>query len=196
MRERNAVVRPLRRDADQAPTQLDWSRVAYRMLVSRALDDLEQGQLLPSREVLYQFCARGHELSQALLAENLTGANDGVSPYYRGRPLMLSLGMSVEQALGSTMMRPGGLSEGRDIGVVFNYPNPRGASALPMCGGVGAQFTPTAGYAQAIEYHKRVLGDRAYDGAIGVVLGGDASVATNGFWSALTIATTLRLPAT
>ena len=30
--------------------------------------------------------------------------------------------------------------------------------------------------------------------SIAVVLGGDASVATNGFWSALTIATTLRLP--
>ena len=27
-----------------------------------------------------------------------------------------------------------------------------------------------------------------------VVLGGEASVATNGFWSALTIATTLKLP--
>jgi 2-oxoisovalerate dehydrogenase E1 component len=63
-----------------------------------------------------------------------------------------------------------------------------------MCGGVGAQYTPTAGYAQAIEYAKSVLGDRSYDGAIGVVLGGDASVATNGFWSALTMATTLNLP--
>ncbi|MDB5368992.1 MAG: pyruvate dehydrogenase, partial [Roseomonas sp.] len=37
-------------------------------------------------------------------------------------------------------------------------------------------------------------GGAAYDRAIGVVLGGDASVATNGFWSALTIATTQKLP--
>src|SRR5678809_365859 len=36
--------------------------------------------------------------------------------------------------------------------------------------------------------------DRTYDGSIAVVLGGEASVATNGFWSALTIATTLSLP--
>ena len=50
------------------------------------------------------------------------------------------------------------------------------------------------GYAQAIEYCRTVLGDASYDGAIGVVLGGDASVATNGFWSALTMATTLKLP--
>ncbi len=92
------------------------------------------------------------------------------------------------------MGRAGGYSDGRDIGVVFNYPNPHGASALPMCGGVGAQYTPTAGWAQAIEYHRTVLGDPAYDRAIGVVLGGEGSVATNGFWSALTIATTQQLP--
>src|SRR5699024_1714051 len=34
----------------------------------------------------------------------------------------------------------------------------------------------------------------SYAGAISVVLGGDGSVATNGFWSALTIATTQNLP--
>jgi 2-oxoisovalerate dehydrogenase E1 component len=38
------------------------------------------------------------------------------------------------------------------------------------------------------------LEEREWDNAIGVVLGGEASVATNGFWSALTIATTLSLP--
>ena len=42
---------------------------------------------------------------------------------------------------------------------VFNYPNPDGAPALPMCGGVGAQYTPTAGWAQAIDYYRDVLGD-------------------------------------
>ena len=39
-----------------------------------------------------------------------------------------------------------------------------------------------------------VLGESDWKGAIGVVLGGEASVATNGFWSALTMATTLSLP--
>src|SRR3546814_16367703 len=92
------------------------------------------------------------------------------------------------------MGRAGGYSDGRDIGVVFNYPNPNGAPALPMCGGVGAQYTPTAGWAQAIDYYRTVLKNRAYEGAMAVVLGGDASVATNGFWSALTIATTQKLP--
>ncbi|HUU35734.1 MAG TPA: transketolase C-terminal domain-containing protein, partial [Vicinamibacterales bacterium] len=59
---------------------------------------------------------------------------------------------------------------------------------------VGSQYTQTVGWAQAIEYRHHVLHDDDYAHAIGVVLGGDASVATNGFWSALTIATTQRLP--
>src|SRR6202012_1539687 len=77
---------------------------------------------------------------------------------------------------------------------VFNYPNDSGASALPMCGGVGAQYTPTAGWAQALEYRAKVLKEKDYGDAISVALGGDGSVATNGFWSALTMATTLKLP--
>ena len=92
------------------------------------------------------------------------------------------------------MGKEGGYSDGRDIGAVFNYPNPGGRRRLPMCGGVGAQYTPTAGWAQAIVYNRDVLGHEAYAGAIAVVLGGDASCATNGFWSALTIATTQKLP--
>src|SRR4030095_4489855 len=67
------------------------------------------------------------------------------------------------------------------------------AHALPMCGGVGAQYTPAAGWAQAIKYKNEILGDGP-DDAIAVVLGGDASAATGGFWSALTIATTQQLP--
>ena len=87
----------------------------------------------------------------------------------------------------------GGYSDGRDIGAVFNFPNPGGAHALPMCGGVGAQYTPAAGWAQAIAYKRKVLGEGPPD-AIALVLGGDASCATGGFWSALTIVTTQQLP--
>jgi len=63
-----------------------------------------------------------------------------------------------------------------------------------MSGDVGSQYTPCAGWAQSIRYHAETLEEREWDNAIGVVLGGEASVATNGFWSALTIATTLSLP--
>ena len=107
---------------------------------------------------------------------------------------MLSLGLGVADAFAGPMGRSGGFSDGRDIGVVGNLPNDPGPVVLPMSGDVGSQYTPTAGWAQAIAYHRDVLGDAGYRGAIGCVLGGEASVATNGFWSALTMATTLELP--
>jgi 2-oxoisovalerate dehydrogenase E1 component len=174
--------------------QIDWRRVAYLLHVSRALDDLEEKTLVPARRMFYQFSARGHDLAQILLGTQLTEKHDAICGYYRSRPTLLTLGVSLADALGSSMMREGGYSEGRDIGAVFNYPSTEGACALPMCGGVGAQFTPTAGWAQALEYRSRVLDEPEYASSIGVALGGDASVATNGFWSALTMATTLSLP--
>src|SRR3954467_11262838 len=172
----------------------DWHRIAYLTQVSRAMDKIEEEKLVPERKVLYQFSARGHDLAQALLGSRLHHRHGATCGYYRSRPLLLSLGVPIEDALGSGMGREGGYSDGRDIGVVFNYPKRRGAPALPMCGGVGAQYTPTAGWAQAIRYYRAVLGDRSYDGAVAVVLGGDASCATGGFWASLTIATTQKLP--
>jgi 2-oxoisovalerate dehydrogenase E1 component len=158
------------------------------------LDDIEELKLLPQRKVLYQFCARGHDFAQIVLGQHLTNAHDGVSVYYRSRPLMLALGVGLEQAAAGPLARAGSFSEGRDIGVVFNLPGRGGPTVLPACGGVGTQYTPAAGWAQAIRYRSEVLRDGRYDKSIAVVLGGDASVATNGFWSSLTIATTLRLP--
>jgi len=63
-----------------------------------------------------------------------------------------------------------------------------------MGGDVGSQYTPAAGFAQGIRYRVESLGERSTDGSITVVFGGDGSVASNGFWSALTMATTLSLP--
>ena len=171
---------------------VDWRQVARLVTTSRALDSLEESVLVPARKVLYQFSARGHDLAQVLLGLQLRDG-DAACGYYRSRPLLLALGVPLADALGSGMGLAGGYSNGRDIGVVFNYPNPGGAHALPMCGGVGAQYTPAAGWAQAIAYKAEVLGEGPGD-AIAVVLGGDASVATGGFWSALTIATTQQLP--
>src|SRR5882757_1968449 len=172
----------------------DWRAVVRQIAVSRALDDLEETRLLPERKVLYQFSARGHDVTQVLLGTHLTGARDGVGAYYRSRPLLLTLGLSVDEALASTMMRVGGMSEGRDIGVVFNLPRKSGACVLPVCGGVGDQYTPAVGWAQALRYRHSTLGDTECGNSIAVVHGGDASTATNGFWAALNIATTERLP--
>ena len=178
----------------------DWRRIAYTVLVSRALDEAEEATnrnkaTVPrEHQVLYQFSARGHEMSQVILGSLLDHPHDGAGAYYRSRPLLLTLGLSMEDALASPLGRSGGFSDGRDIGVVCNLPKRRGALVLPMSGDVGSQYTPTAGWAQAIQYHRDVLGDASYAGSIGVSLGGEASVATNGFWAALTMATTLSLP--
>ena len=177
-----------------ATRAVDWRRILPAVFQSRALDDLEESQLVPAREVLYQFSARGHDVTQVLLAQHLTGRRDGIAAYYRSRPLVLALGLELEEALASTMMRTGSMSEGRDIGVVFNLPATEGPCVLPACGGVGTQYTPAIGWAQAIRYHTEVLGDERFRGSIALAHGGDASTATNGFWAALNIATTERLP--
>jgi 2-oxoisovalerate dehydrogenase E1 component len=183
-----------------AAPDFDWRRIAYHTLVSRALDDIEEATnrnrtTVPKDHlVLYQFSARGHDMAQCILASRIDHPRDAVSAYYRSRPLLLALGLSIEDGFASPLGRSGGFSDGRDIGVVCNLPNQNGPVVLPMAGDVGSQYTPAAGWAQAITYHRDVLGDDSYRGAIAVVLGGEGSVATNGFWSCLTIATTLRLP--
>ncbi|MEO7085076.1 MAG: transketolase C-terminal domain-containing protein [Gemmatimonadaceae bacterium] len=174
--------------------------MAYDALMSRALDDVEEttnkNKATTPRDqlVLYQFSARGHEVAQVILGSLLEHQHDSASAYYRSRPLLLALGLTADDALASPLGRAGGFSDGRDIGVVCNLPNRNGPVVLPMSGDVGSQYTPSAGWAQAIQYHSGTLGESEWNRAISVVLGGDASVATNGFWSALTMATTLRLP--
>src|SRR5579884_392209 len=128
--------------------QVDWAHVLRIVQLSRALDELEERRLVPERKVLYQFSARGHDVTQVLLAQALDGRRDAIAVYYRSRPLVLALGLTAEDALASTMMRAGSLSEGRDIGVVFNLPRREGPCVLPACGGVGTQYTPAVGWAQ------------------------------------------------
>jgi len=180
--------------AEPATGAVNWPRVLEIVQRSRALDELEETRLVPERKVLYQFTARGHDVTQAFLAQHIDRSRDGVALYYRSRPLMLGLGLELDEALASTMMRVGGMSEGRDIGVVFNLPRLDGPCVLPACGGVGTQFTPAVGWAHSLRYRASVLGDKTVDGSIAVAHGGEASTATSGFWAALNIATTLKLP--
>jgi 2-oxoisovalerate dehydrogenase E1 component len=189
---------------DQVLTQLaaplcpdprfDWRRITYLVHLSRAIDALEEDRLVPEKKVLYQFSARGHDLAQIILASRLTERADAVCGYYRSRPLLLALGLTPKAALAGSMCRIGGASEGRDIGVVAGLPNRDGPVVLPMSGGVGTQYTPAAGWAQALGYRAAILGEAHCARAIAVVHGGDGSVAANGFWAALNIATTQRLP--
>ena len=46
---------------------IDWKRVTYLLHVSRAMDEIEETQLLSQKKVLYQFSARGHDLAQICL---------------------------------------------------------------------------------------------------------------------------------
>ncbi len=173
---------------------LPWSQIARLVLTSRRLDELEEQSLAPSGEVAYQFSAKGHELAQVLLGMHLTHPHDAVSVYYRSRPLLLTLGLTVEEALAAGMARRGSPSAGRDAGVMFNLPLRGRATVLPTAGGVGTQYTPAAGWAQAIRYYQEVLQLKEWKGAIAVACGGDGSVASNGFWAALNIVTTRHLP--
>ncbi|MDQ6716971.1 MAG: thiamine pyrophosphate-dependent enzyme [Gemmatimonadota bacterium] len=179
---------------------IDWRRIAYLVIASRAMDEVEETTnknrtSVPKEHlVLYQFSARGHDVGQVILGSFLDHHHDAAGAYYRSRPLLITLGLSLEDAMASPLGRSGGFSDGRDIGVVCNLPSKNGPIVLPMSGDVGSQYTPSAGWAQAIQYHRDTLGDDSYKGAMSVVLGGEASVATNGFWSALTMATTLKLP--
>jgi len=172
----------------------DWHEVARLALASRLMDELEERELTPQGHVTYQFSARGHELGQLLVAQLLTRPFDAASVYYRSRPFMLGSGLTPEEALASDMARAGGMSEGRDVGVVFNMPRRGRALVLPMAADVGSQFTPAAGWAQAIRYRREQLGESEIADSIAIVFGGEGAVASNGFWSALTMATTLRLP--
>jgi 2-oxoisovalerate dehydrogenase E1 component len=179
---------------DCASDDRDWKRISYLSLVSRTIDQLEETKLVPEKKVLYQFSARGHEVSQCILSSFLTHKHDAVGAYYRSRPILLSLGLSLEDAIAAPMAKSGGFSDGRDIGVVCNLPSKNGPVVIPMSGDVGSQFTPAVGWAQAITYRLGTLKDESYRGAIAVAHTGDGGIATNGFWAALTIATTLKLP--
>jgi 2-oxoisovalerate dehydrogenase E1 component len=175
-------------------TKNEWFEVARTVLASRIIDMIEETELAPSGKVTYQFSARGHELAQVILGQALRHGQDAATVYYRSRPLVMAAGMTYEESFAGPLALAGSRNGGRDIGVVHHLPNRRGVTVLPASGDVGAQYTPCVGWAQAISYHTNVRNDETWKGAVAVALGGDGSTATNGFWAALNIATTLKLP--
>ncbi len=177
------------------------------------MDEFEEEELAPQGKVAYQFSAKGHELAQILLGLHLTHPHDAAAVYYRSRPLMLTAGLTPQEAFAAGFAKTGSPSEGRDVGVVFSmrprakrsaegtqtrrHPSPAGGlglTILPSSGDVGAQYTPAAGWAQAIEYRAKTLRQKDWRGAIAVACGGEGSTASNGFWAALNIVTTRGLP--
>jgi 2-oxoisovalerate dehydrogenase E1 component len=188
-------------------TKHDWLAIARTVFTSRLMDTIEETELVPAGKITYQFSSRGHELGEAVLARTLQhtlpNAHDGAGVYYRSRPFLLGAGLSIRAAFAGPLGKSTGRSGGRDIGVVHNLPphESKGASGskggitvLPSSGDVGSQFTPALGWAQAAVYRSEVMRETAWEGTCGVALSGDGAVATNGFWAALTAATTLNLP--
>ena len=173
---------------------LDWKKVARAVLTSRAIDKIEETELVPKGLVTYQFSARGHDMIQAILSDCINHEHDGATVYYRSRPFVLGQGLTAEESMAASMARSGGVHGGRDIGVVHFLRSRGKATVLPASGDVGAQYSPAIGWAQSVQYYANVLGDQSYKGAIAVALGGDGSTAANGFWAALNAATTQKLP--
>ena len=48
----------------------DWRQVSYLLLLSRAMDTIEEQELVPAKLVFNQFSARGHDLAQILLGKS------------------------------------------------------------------------------------------------------------------------------
>ncbi len=172
----------------------NWLEISHTVLLSRKIDELEVQQLAPQGKVKYQFSCSGHELAQVLVGSALTHPHDGATLYYRSRPFMLARGLSATDVLAAGMARASGPSMGRDAGEMYNLPGEGKCTILPTSGNVGAQYSPTAGWAQSIRYHTQVLEEPDWNGAIAVAMGGEGSVAANGFWAALNIVTTLWYP--
>src|SRR6516225_4909901 len=123
-------------------THFDWHQVARLVLISRTMDALEETDLYPKRKINYQFSARGHDVAQVLLGSLLTHPHDAAGAYYRSRPFLLTVGLTIEDSLAASLARSGGFSDGRDIGAVCNLPPQSNVTVLPMAGEVGSQFTP------------------------------------------------------
>lgn len=181
---------------EQTHAHYDWEKLVYNLLLSRALDDIEEQELVPAKLVNYQFSARGHDFAQLLIGALLNHPHDAAAGYYRSRPFVVALGLDPADALAASMAKSGGYSNGRDIGVVCNFPNQErtGAMLFPASGGVGSQYSPISGWAQSLVYYRDVLKNDSYRNAIGVSMGGDASMSANGFWAALNISTANNLP--
>ena len=63
----------------KSSVKLDWKNVARTVLTSRAIDKIEETELVPKGLVTYQFSARGHDMIQAILSESISHEHDGAT---------------------------------------------------------------------------------------------------------------------
>ena len=181
------------RDPGKVTAHVDWREVARLVLTSRELDRMEEQELVPAKKVLYQFPrARPRHGAGAAGA-----AAQGRRRRLRLLPVAAAAAVAWRSARRCARVGHGPcrrLLERPRYRRRLQLSEPRRRACHADGGGVGAQYTPAVGWAQAIKYKQHVLDEGPLD-SIAVVLGGDASCATGGFWSALTIATTQQLAA-
>src|SRR5438477_9971491 len=88
---------------------LNWKNVARTVLISRAIDKIEETELVPKGLVTYQFSARGHDMIQAILSECISHVHDGATVYYRSRPFVLGQGLTAQESMAASMAPSGGV---------------------------------------------------------------------------------------
>src|SRR3989304_3297591 len=102
---------PQAKVAALAAPGVDWREAPRLILTSRAIDHIEETELVPSGRLAYQFSARGHDLAQILLGLALDHPRDAAAIYYRSRPFVLARGQTLEESFASTLARQAGMTK-------------------------------------------------------------------------------------
>ena len=184
----------MREPASTRAAEVDWREVARLVLTSRAMDRLEEDAPRSRKEGPLPIFARAATTWRRCCSGcSSRTATRPAAIIARGRCCSRS-GVPLADALGSGMGRAGGYSRRPRYrrGVQLSQSRRRaraadvrrGRRAIYAGGGLGAGDRLQGARCSA----------KGRTDAIAVVLGGDASCATGGFWSALTIATTQQLP--
>jgi 2-oxoisovalerate dehydrogenase E1 component len=169
----------------------------YRLaLVSRSLDDREITLQKQSRG-FFHISGAGHEALCLALAHSLRPGYDWFFPYYRDRPLVLSLGITpTDMLLQAVGAANDPASAGRQMPCHFGS---RRLNIVIQSSPTGSQCLPAVGCAEASRYitahrHEGLAGCASHEDEITYVSMGEGATSEGEFWESLNTACTLRLP--